>query len=188
MSYSIAIIAWDSPNIQISVTALMVVSIVVFIGLLGATTTAFTTIFLVPSLIFVAYIVLIAGDIFRLTYFANSLTVIVTLIAFNYYQDRLRRNKFLAESKLVVANQELAEMADELKVQNLELQESLERVKQLHGLIPICASCKKIRDDSGYWHQIETYIAQHSEADFSHGICPECVADLYPELEENSQT
>ena len=62
------------------------------------------------------------------------------------------------------------------------LQESLAKVKTLSGLLPICASCKKIRDDNGYWNQIETYIRNHSEAEFSHGICPECTRTLYPEL------
>jgi len=62
-----------------------------------------------------------------------------------------------------------------------ELQLALARVKTLSGLLPICASCKKIRDDKGYWNRIETYIRDHSEATFSHGICPECVAKLYPE-------
>jgi DNA-binding NtrC family response regulator len=63
----------------------------------------------------------------------------------------------------------------------VELKESLIQVKQLSGLLPICASCKKIRDDKGYWNQIETYISEHSEALFSHAICPECGKKLYPE-------
>ena len=62
------------------------------------------------------------------------------------------------------------------------LQEALSKVKLLSGLIPICASCKKIRDDRGYWNQIEYYIREHSEAEFSHGICPKCANRLYPEL------
>src|SRR5437667_8045302 len=62
-----------------------------------------------------------------------------------------------------------------------ELTEALAHVKTLSGLLPICASCKKIRDDKGYWQQVETYIADHSEADFTHGICPDCVKRLYPE-------
>ena len=61
-----------------------------------------------------------------------------------------------------------------------ELQEALAKVKTLSGLLPICASCKKIRDDSGYWKQIEAYIREHSDATFTHGICPECVKKLYP--------
>ena len=62
-----------------------------------------------------------------------------------------------------------------------QLQEALEKVKLLSGFLPICASCKKIRDDTGYWHQIESYIKEHSEAEFSHGICPDCAKKLYPE-------
>lgn len=63
----------------------------------------------------------------------------------------------------------------------LKLQNALAQVKQLSGLLPICASCKKIRDDKGGWHQIEQYVKEHSEADFSHGICPDCMRKLYPE-------
>lgn len=61
----------------------------------------------------------------------------------------------------------------------LELQEALENIKTLKGLLPICASCKKIRDDKGYWNQIEKFIQTHSDAVFSHGICPECEERLY---------
>ncbi|MBD3274215.1 MAG: hypothetical protein GF372_02835 [Candidatus Marinimicrobia bacterium] len=61
-----------------------------------------------------------------------------------------------------------------------ELKYALENVKELKGLIPICASCKKIRDDGGYWHQVEEYIREHSDAEFSHGLCQECMSELYP--------
>ena len=64
----------------------------------------------------------------------------------------------------------------------VELQQALGQVKKLSGFLPICASCKKIRDDKGYWQQIEQYITEHSEALFSHGLCPECAKKLYPEL------
>lgn len=66
---------------------------------------------------------------------------------------------------------------------NKKLQQALDKIKTLRGLLPICANCKKIRDDQGYWNQIEVYIANHSEADFSHGICPECSKKLYPEFQ-----
>ena len=62
-----------------------------------------------------------------------------------------------------------------------ELQDALAQIKKLSGLLPICASCKKIRDDQGYWTQIEAYIRDHSEATFSHDICPECMKKLYPD-------
>jgi PAS domain S-box-containing protein len=61
----------------------------------------------------------------------------------------------------------------------LELQEALSQVKTLSGLLPICAHCKKIRDDKGYWHTVEVYMTEHSEVDFSHGICPDCIDELY---------
>jgi hypothetical protein len=63
-----------------------------------------------------------------------------------------------------------------------ELEASLAQVKRLSGLLPICAECKKIRDDKGYWNQIESYISTHSEAGFSHGICPDCARKLYGDL------
>ena len=72
-----------------------------------------------------------------------------------------------------------------------QLQSALAKVKTLRGLVPICASCKNIRDDKGFWHQVEAYIHDHSEAVFSHSICPDCALKLYPELceqEENNQT
>ncbi|WP_028579273.1 HAMP domain-containing protein [Desulfogranum japonicum] len=71
---------------------------------------------------------------------------------------------------------------DDLEKTVRELREALDRIKKLSGLLPICASCKKIRDDKGYWNQIESYIKTHSDAEFSHGICPECAVKLYPEL------
>jgi YesN/AraC family two-component response regulator len=62
-----------------------------------------------------------------------------------------------------------------------ELQEALATIKTLHGILPICSSCKKIRDDKGSWTQIEAYISEHTDAEFSHGICSECAQKLYPE-------
>jgi len=64
----------------------------------------------------------------------------------------------------------------------VRIREALAKIKVLSGLLPICASCKKIRDDKGYWSQIEVYLREHSQADFSHGICPDCFSTLYPEL------
>jgi hypothetical protein len=63
-----------------------------------------------------------------------------------------------------------------------ELREALKQVKKLEGFLPICSSCKQIRDDKGYWNQIEEYISDHSEAKFTHGICPKCAKKLYGEL------
>jgi CheY-like chemotaxis protein len=68
----------------------------------------------------------------------------------------------------------------ELRRSNEELQQALREVKVLKGLVPICASCKKIRNDQGFWQQLEEYLQQHSEAEFSHGLCTPCIKKLYP--------
>jgi PAS domain S-box-containing protein len=67
----------------------------------------------------------------------------------------------------------------------LDLQDALANVKSLSGLLPICASCKKIRDDKGYWSQVESYVQKHSDATFTHGICPDYIKKLYPDLAES---
>jgi DNA-binding NtrC family response regulator len=63
-----------------------------------------------------------------------------------------------------------------------ELRMALDHIKQLQGMLPICSVCKNIRDDKGYWNRIESYISQHAEVEFTHGICPDCAKKLYPEL------
>jgi sigma-B regulation protein RsbU (phosphoserine phosphatase) len=76
-------------------------------------------------------------------------------------------------------------LADRVKA----LEEALARVKQLQGLLPICSYCKKIRDDQNYWQQVENYISKHSEAQFSHSICPDCYESLVrPELDQLRRT
>jgi hypothetical protein len=77
---------------------------------------------------------------------------------------------------------ELRETQEGLRTTVNRLEVTLSEVKTLSGLLPICAACKKIRDDQGYWRQIETYIRDHSGAEFSHGICPECARRLYPDI------
>lgn len=64
------------------------------------------------------------------------------------------------------------------------LQHALDHVKTLQGIIPICSFCKKIRNDKGYWDQVEAYISKHSRAEFSHGICPECLSLHYPDYDD----
>ncbi len=75
----------------------------------------------------------------------------------------------------------MVEMQRQLVEKVSELREALDNVKFLRGILPICARCKKIRDDQGYWNQVEIYISNHSEAEFSHGLCPDCAKTLYPE-------
>jgi len=65
-----------------------------------------------------------------------------------------------------------------------QLEEALSKVKMLSGLVPICSGCKKIRDDQGYWEQVESYIQKHSNAQFSHGFCPDCIKKYFPDLEK----
>jgi ligand-binding sensor domain-containing protein len=89
-------------------------------------------------------------------------------------------------AKLARSKAELEKLVEErtreLSNRNLELSKALTNVKQLSGLLPICASCKKIRDDQGYWNQLEIYISEHSDVDFTHSICPSCAQDLYPQF------
>lgn len=70
----------------------------------------------------------------------------------------------------------------ELEEANEKLTQTLAHMKTLKGLLPICSGCKKIRDDEGYWQQVEVYIRAHSEVQFSHGLCPECAERLYPQV------
>jgi len=84
--------------------------------------------------------------------------------------------------KMSTLNSELINLTRELQRKNRALKKAREKIKVLGGLLPICSSCKKIRDDEGYWNQIEFYIRDHSEADFSHSICPDCARMLYPDL------
>ncbi|WP_447977350.1 PAS domain S-box protein [Candidatus Nitrospira bockiana] len=69
-----------------------------------------------------------------------------------------------------------------------ELQQALEKIKILTGLVPICATCKRIRDDQGYWSQIDTYLQEHSEVEFTHGICPECARAVHPDWDQEPLT
>jgi membrane protein implicated in regulation of membrane protease activity len=110
--------------------------------------------------------------------------ITVTLIALV-----MERVRHITQNRLRISNTKLEEAVKSLEQAHnekdsliLELQQTIDEVKTLQGIIPICASCKKIRDDSGYWQQVEAYVKNHSDAEFSHGICPECVNELYPDL------
>jgi len=78
----------------------------------------------------------------------------------------------------------LKEREEQMRLSNRELQEALTKIKTLHGLLPICASCKNIRDDDGYWHKVETYLSEHSDLKFTHGLCEVCMKKLYPQFAE----
>lgn len=107
-----------------------------------------------------------------------NLTVAVTVLLYEMGWGFmfLMMNSQRLESELRGSQGELQGAVDRLEKARSE-------VKVLAGLLPICASCKSIRDDKGYWTQIEAYIATHSEARFSHGVCPSCMTSLYPDTE-----
>jgi hypothetical protein len=91
-----------------------------------------------------------------------------------------------AQKQLQAAHDELRAEHTKTQDANEKLQKALAEVKTISGLIPICASCKKIRNDKGFYESVEHYIKEHSTADFTHGICEECVAKLYPDLDLKS--
>ena len=102
-------------------------------------------------------------------------------------RDELEQRVQERTADLMRANDQLTgEIAERKKMEEervklvAELQEALDNVKTLRGFIPICASCKKIRDDNGYWNQVEAYVSRHSLAEFSHSICPQCAKMMYP--------
>jgi len=115
--------------------------------------------------------------------------------AFNTMSTNLRQSRDQLEQRVKERTAELKVVIDQLEQEIEErkrteaekekligeLQETVAKVKTLSGMLPICASCKKIRDDKGYWTQIESYIRDHSEAEFSHSLCPECMKRLYPD-------
>ncbi|HPG39837.1 MAG TPA: histidine kinase N-terminal 7TM domain-containing protein [bacterium] len=113
--------------------------------------------------------------------------IIVQKVGQNTYFDvqliTLRNQKQLVVGKLFLFHDISKRKNLELEREKLitELQDALAQVKNLSGLLPICANCKKIRDDQGNWHSVESYVTKHSEAKFSHGICPDCRAKLYPD-------
>ncbi|MBN1995073.1 MAG: response regulator [Anaerolineae bacterium] len=84
------------------------------------------------------------------------------------------------ERTIAIALARFADMV-ELRRVNLELQAALAKVKTLSGLLPICSNCKKIRNDEGYWQDVAVYIRDHSNAEFSHGLCPDCAKELFPD-------
>jgi len=130
-----------------------------------------------------------------------GVTVVPVLLAFilGYAANKTANELDESRIRLIQTNDELKITNERLRIEILEhqrseeekaglitnLQDALAQVKALSGLIPICSSCKKIRDDKGYWHQVETYVRDHSEAEFSHSICPDCIRKLYPDLADS---
>jgi len=105
-------------------------------------------------------------------------------------QDYLIKGEINAQLLLrtaVYAIERNALIQERLKLIN-ELTGALSKIKFLSGLLPICAGCKKIRNDKGYWEQVESYLKEHSDIEFTHGLCPDCIGRIYPEyIEENNK-
>lgn len=125
--------------------------------------------------------------------------LVVTILAFPmlyiYIDHQRKRKDVRIENRPVLSIlKQIAEIEEELTEAQAEierriqaeaaLQKALSEVKTLRGFIPICADCKSIRNDDGFWERIETYLRNHSEAEFSHGMCPDCQKKYYPELTE----
>lgn len=88
---------------------------------------------------------------------------------------------FLMQGEIVRLNQQLNNLTRDLHKKNARLQQALDHVKQLQGIIPICMHCHKIRNDDEIWEQLEAYLYEHTDAKLSHGVCPECMDKYYPE-------
>lgn len=91
------------------------------------------------------------------------------------------RPRILDHGYLYVKNSVLSSQKDTLEKSKEELQSALDEIRVLKGILPLCSFCKKIRNDKGYWEQVDVYIHKYSEADISHSICPECMRKHYPE-------
>ncbi|KIX10966.1 7TM diverse intracellular signaling domain-containing protein [Dethiosulfatarculus sandiegensis] len=116
---------------------------------------------------------------------ASMLEIILLSLALADRINVLNRQKEEALARALEAEQQLAEgLEEKVAERTRELEKALTEVKQLSGLLPICANCKKIRNEEEYWQQVEDYISQHSEASFTHSICPDCLKKLYPAYAE----
>lgn len=100
-------------------------------------------------------------------------------------EEELRQSEAVFRTIIDITEQNRAEKA--LALERDKLQGVLAKRKNMNGMLPICASCKKIRDDKGYWNQIEKYISDHFDIEFSHSICPECITKIYPDLESDKR-
>lgn len=126
---------------------------------------------------------LLAGEKFYTVMLRDVTERVAAQRVLHQSKDELERRVKERTTALEESNVRLHDEITRRKELIQELQTALGEIKTLSGLLPICASCKKIRDDKGYWNQIEVFIREHSDAEFSHGICPDCIRELYPELQ-----
>ncbi len=120
---------------------------------------------------------------FKLCAILCTAAVIIIIVRIRFAS--LKRIASELEKRVEDRTRKLSELNFEHSREIGEREKAETQVKLLRGFIPICASCKKIRDDQGYWTQIEAYISEHSEAEFTHGICPDCIKKLYPSYLDN---
>ncbi len=105
-----------------------------------------------------------------------------TLLLYRRYRINKELNALLQENNTKISRQK-----EQLDLAVHDLEKALGEIKTLSGLLPICSHCQKIRDDKGFWHRVEKYISQHTEAQFTHGLCDDCVKELYPEFYDKSK-
>lgn len=110
----------------------------------------------------------------------------LTIRAYQKKMEKMATTRKRLEGLTLEQQEEISRQMRELADKNATLEEALAEVKTLSGFLPICASCKKIRDDKGYWSQIESYISKHSSAQFSHSICPECAEKFYADVPDEN--
>lgn len=105
-------------------------------------------------------------------------------VALNIFAWLTSRILFAFRLRAFSDNRQIHEKNSELETERNNLKDALANVKQLSGLLPICSNCKKVRNDSGYWEQVEQYISERSEATFTHGLCPDCMKKMYPGMDK----
>jgi PAS domain S-box-containing protein len=125
----------------------------------------------------------LSGEALSIHYDYRGLTKNGATIILDAYDTRTMYQGRPAVIGTVLDVTERKRIEEDREVLVLDHLDALSRIKMLSGMLPICSYCKKIRDDKGYWSQIESYISRHSEAEFTHGMCPDCAAKLYSDLE-----
>jgi hypothetical protein len=136
---------------------------------------------------------------FHFLYFSTiSIVFILLIVIFHTFIEEIDTRQLQLEQyakDLSTVNDELTSEIEErrqaeaaLTEERNRLQKALAEIRTLSGMLPICSTCKKIRDDKGYWNQLESYIMAHSQAQFSHGICPKCAKTLYSEYIEEDDS
>jgi len=190
----IAITRWEADLLVYRLTLSMLSLIFIYnIGVGSGNGTALYWLFVFP-LVFVFFLGKKEGRLFAFIFFSVLCLVLINPFSLNVYPYQLGVSlRFLVSLLLVsiiaysleVSREKYGSLLlsehNQLQVEKRYLESALGKIKTLHGLIPICSHCKKIRDDKGSWQQVEAYVKDHSDAEFSHGICPNCLDQFYPD-------